>query len=137
MRARFFAGSGMLLMALAVMLGAFGAHALRASLNVQQLQTWQTATEYQVYHALALLALGIWMESKSPSRLAQIAGLLLLLGVILFSGSLYLLVLTATPGLGVITPFGGLALIAGWLIWFAALLAQRSAGGPVGDPPRS
>jgi len=125
MSARFFLASGLLFSLLAVMLGAFGAHALRASISAQQMQTWQTASEYHFYHALGLIALGIWMENKASSLLAKLSGVLLIVGLVLFSGSLYLLVMTSTSALGMITPIGGLCLMAGWLSWFAALIAQR------------
>jgi uncharacterized membrane protein YgdD (TMEM256/DUF423 family) len=125
MNARFFLASGLVFALLAVMLGAFGAHALRASISAQQMQTWQTASEYHFYHALGLIALGIWMENKASSLPAKLSGVLLIVGLVLFSGSLYLMVMTSTSTLGMITPIGGLCLMAGWLSWFAALITQR------------
>ena len=107
--------NGMLL----VMLGAFGAHALEARLPPGHLIWWQKAVHYQGLHTLALFGAGL-LALHHPGRSLAIAGWLFLLGILLFSGSLYVLALTGTRGLGMITPFGGLAFIAGW---FALALA--------------
>ncbi len=125
MNARLILLSGLLFALLAVILGAFGAHALRASTTLQQMQTWQTASEYHFYHALGLIALGIWMENKPTGRLIQASGVLLMGGLLLFSGSLYLLVLMKMPTLGMLTPFGGVSLIAGWGCWALALILEK------------
>ena len=125
MSARSFLLIGLLSMLVAVVLGAFGAHGLRAVVTPERLQTWQTATEYHFIHALGLIALAVWMEGKSSSRLVQLCGLLLIAGVLLFSGSLYLLVLADTAMLGIITPFGGLCFIAAWACWFIAAWKSR------------
>lgn len=98
--------------ALAVALGAFGAHALRATLDASALQVWHTAVEYQFWHALALLA----VASAPPSRLRAAAAMLFGAGIVLFCASLYALALGAPRMVGAVTPFGGLALIAGWLV---------------------
>jgi uncharacterized membrane protein YgdD (TMEM256/DUF423 family) len=100
-----------LLGASAVMLGAFGAHALRSALGPQQLGWWQTATQYQLAHALALLTVSIL-----PIRRASLAAGCIALGTIIFSGTLYLMALGLPHWLGAITPIGGLMLIAGWLL---------------------
>jgi uncharacterized membrane protein YgdD (TMEM256/DUF423 family) len=100
--------------AVAVAAGAFGAHALKARLGPEALAVWETGVRYQMYHALALVALG-WAAQVSRSRALPAAGWCFALGTLLFSGSLYLLVLTGVRGLGAVTPVGGLALIAGWL----------------------
>lgn len=100
---------GALLAALAVLLGAFGAHGLEDRVSEARLDTWATATHYHLVHAVALLVLA---AHPRPPRLAA---RLLLAGIALFSGSLYLLVLTDTPVLGAITPLGGLCFIGGWL----------------------
>jgi uncharacterized membrane protein YgdD (TMEM256/DUF423 family) len=100
-----------LLGALAVMLGAFGAHALRSSLGAQQLGWWQTATQYQLAHAITLLVIAIL-----PYRRAPLAAWCMALGTIVFSGTLYLMALGLPLWLGAITPVGGLLLIAGWLM---------------------
>lgn len=104
-----------LLGAAAVMLGAFGSHALQNHLNAAALHTWETAVFYHFVHALALLGVGIVLL-QTPGKLLCWAGVLFLIGVLLFSGSLYLLALTGTHWLGAITPLGGLAFIAGWLL---------------------
>lgn len=100
--------------AAAVLLGAFGAHALRNSLDERALATWHTAVDYQFWHALALLATGLWMRATSSTAL-RIASLAFCAGIVLFCGSLYLLALGAPRGFGAVTPFGGVTLIAGWL----------------------
>jgi uncharacterized membrane protein YgdD (TMEM256/DUF423 family) len=110
--------SGMLL----VMLGAFGAHLLEARLPPGHLIWWQKAVHYQGLHTLALFASGL-LALTHPGRLLHIAGWLFLAGIVLFSGSLYTLALTGLRGLGMITPIGGSAFIAGWLA--LALTAWR------------
>jgi uncharacterized membrane protein YgdD (TMEM256/DUF423 family) len=105
---------GALSAAVAVAAGAFGAHALKARLGPDALAVWETAARYQMYHALALVALGpIAQAWRAPALHA--AGWLFVAGTVLFSGSLYLLVLTGVRGLGAVTPVGGVALIGGWL----------------------
>ncbi|SRR5581483_975478 len=101
--------------ALAVGLGAFGAHALRARLTPELLATFETGVRYQMYHVFAILIVALALTRGSSTWLA-LAGWAFLLGTILFSGSLYLLALTGIRLLGVITPLGGIALIAGWLL---------------------
>lgn len=105
---------------LAVVLGAFGAHALGSRVTPDRLQTFETGVRYQMYHALALLAVA-WVQAQWPGWQATTAGYLFLAGILVFSGSLYILVLTDTPWLGAITPLGGLAFISGWalLAWHA------------------
>ncbi len=110
--------SGMLL----VMLGAFGAHALETRLPAAHLIWWQKAVTYQGLHTLALLAVGL-LALHHPGRALNSAGWLFLLGILLFSGSLYVLALTGVRGLGMVTPFGGTAFIAGWIA--LALAAWR------------
>jgi len=101
--------SGLLL----VILGAFGAHALEAHLPPGHLIWWQKAVNYQGLHTLALLGTGL-LALHHPSRALSNAGWLFLIGMLLFSGSLYLLTLTDQRALGMVTPFGGTAFIAGW-----------------------
>jgi uncharacterized membrane protein YgdD (TMEM256/DUF423 family) len=110
---RFFVIAGSLFALAGVGLGAFGAHGLKASLEAQALATFEAGARYQMYHALALLALA-WVHDRWPSRLVQAAGWLFIVGTLLFSGSLYLLVLSGIGMFGAITPFGGIALMAGW-----------------------
>jgi uncharacterized membrane protein YgdD (TMEM256/DUF423 family) len=110
---------------LGVALGAFGAHALDATLKANQREgTFETATQYHLYHALALLAVA-WAAARWPDSLTYWAGYLFILGIIVFSGSLYALSITNQRWLGAITPLGGLAFLAGWLC--LALAAWRGA----------
>jgi uncharacterized membrane protein YgdD (TMEM256/DUF423 family) len=103
-----------LLGALGVILGAFGAHALRAHLEAHDLEIFETAVRYQMYHAFALFA-AAWLLSRGAPHAAA-AAWAFMAGVAIFSGSLYLMVATDQRWLGAITPIGGLALIAGWLL---------------------
>jgi uncharacterized membrane protein YgdD (TMEM256/DUF423 family) len=115
---RTFALIGSLMAMMAVVLGAFGAHALRGRLSPPDLVTFETGVRYQMYHALALLAVA-WAVSRWPSGASTAAGWLFVVGVVVFSGSLYVLVLTGQRWLGAVTPLGGLAMICGWacLAW--------------------
>ena len=101
--------------ALAVAAGAFGAHALKARLAPELLATWNTAAEYHMTHALALLLAGL-VAGVQPAGTANAAGIALAAGILLFCGSLYVLALSGIKVLGAITPLGGLAFIAGWLL---------------------
>ena len=105
---------------LSVALGAFGAHGLRARLEnlpdgARRLEVWQTAAHYQIAHALAL-GLVAYLCQRAPASAAPVAGYLFLAGIVLFSGSLYVLALTGIKVLGAVTPFGGLCFLAGWLV---------------------
>jgi len=115
---------------LGVAAGAFGAHGLRDLVTLEQLNTWNTAADYQLLHAIALLGLATWQQSALSSRLQSwllLACGLMIAGVLLFSGSLYLLVLTKMSAFGPITPLGGLALLMAWSILFGcALVKDRS-----------
>jgi uncharacterized membrane protein YgdD (TMEM256/DUF423 family) len=115
-------------MALAVVLGAFGAHALKAVLTPEMLTIWETGNRYHVYHALGLFVVafvGLWAQAtgKTPPAPLSIAGWLFVAGLFLFSGSLYTLAYTGIRWLGAITPLGGVSWIAGWL---ALAWASRS-----------
>ncbi|WP_436515724.1 DUF423 domain-containing protein [Ekhidna sp. To15] len=109
---------------LAVGLGAFGAHALKAKLTAEgTLDTFQTAVQYQFYHTLALLAIALLM-TKMESTWLNYAGYSMTFGILIFSGSLYILCFTGMKWLGAITPIGGLLFIAGW--FFLLLTALKS-----------
>jgi uncharacterized membrane protein YgdD (TMEM256/DUF423 family) len=116
--------------AVTVIMGAFGAHKLKQLVSADIVATYQTGVTYQFYHTFALLAVGI-LYKRYQNRWMEWAGRLFILGVILFSGSLYLLTaLQATKdigleGFGVITPIGGVLLVAGWLCFFLAIPADR------------
>ena len=115
---------GSVLGGLAVILGAFGAHGLKEVLSPERLQTFETAVRYQFYHALALLICGILAKMESEKGYVR-AGNLFLAGIILFSGSLYLLIALNQTILGAITPFGGVAFIAGWIFLLIAAIKGR------------
>jgi uncharacterized membrane protein YgdD (TMEM256/DUF423 family) len=113
---KFILVTGGLLLALAVGFGAFGAHALQSFLTeTKRLETYETAVKYQFYHALGLLLVGLLLFRIQDVWL-QYAGMSLMLGILLFSGSLYLICFTGFTRLGMITPLGGLLLILGWLL---------------------
>lgn len=121
-RAFFFFGA--ILGALGVAAGAFGAHALKARLTPEMLAVFETGVRYHLIHALGLLA-AAWASARWPSPAIRAAGWLFVVGVVLFSGSLYVLCLTGIRGLGVITPIGGVAFIAGWLLLAWGAWANR------------
>jgi uncharacterized membrane protein YgdD (TMEM256/DUF423 family) len=105
-----------LLLALAVAAGAFGAHALKSRLPSDALAVYQTAVQYHFWHALGLLAVGVLWTVQPDRALLAWSAVLLVAGIAIFSGSLYALALTEVRILGAITPIGGLAFIAGWLV---------------------
>ena len=120
---RIFFALGALSGAMAVALGAFGAHGLKTRLPVDLLATFETGVRYQMYHALALLAVAWAVTRWSGSNLPAAAGWLFVAGTVLFSFSLYALALTGQRWLGAITPLGGVAFVAGWVC--LALAAWR------------
>lgn len=126
---RFFAAAGAISALLAVAAGAFGAHALRARLTPDLLAVFETGARYQMYHALALLAVA-WAVTRWPVGAVRGAGWLFIAGTVVFSGSLYLLSLTGQRWLGAITPLGGLLLLAGWLALAIGVL--QSGGNTAG-----
>jgi len=115
---RTFFTMGALFAGLAVAGGAFGAHALRDRLAPDMLAIFETGARYQMYHALALLAVA-WATVRWPESSAVLAGWCFVAGIVVFSGSLYVLAFTGVRWLGAITPLGGLAFLAGWalLVW--------------------
>jgi uncharacterized membrane protein YgdD (TMEM256/DUF423 family) len=110
--------------AVSVALGAFGAHALKSRLRPERLETFETGVHYQMIHALALLGASYAASQWPASSFPGLAGWLFIAGTLLFSGSLYLLVLSERRWLGAITPFGGLAFIAGWVCLALVALGQ-------------
>jgi len=98
----------------AVLAGAFGAHALRARLPSDLLAAFETSARYQMYHALALFVVA-WAVTQWPTQLIRLSGWLFIAGTALFSGSLYVLALTGTTWWGAVTPVGGVLLLGGWL----------------------
>jgi len=120
--AKLFVSLGALAAALGVALGAFGAHALKARLSAEMLAVWQTAVQYHLWHALGLVAIGILAQHLPASGPLRLAGWLMLAGIVLFSGSLYVLALSSVRWLGAVTPFGGACFIAGWLAVAYAVL---------------
>ncbi len=111
---RFFFVAGAVSAFISVGAGAFGAHGLRARITPEMLNVFEIGARYQMYHALALLAVA-WAWTRWPVTAVTSAGVLFLIGTALFSGSLYLLALSGTRWLGAVTPIGGLAFLAGWL----------------------
>lgn len=105
-----------------VVLGAFGAHALKARLSLESLAIWKTGVEYQFYHAFALALVGLLIRQLGAGRLLDVAGACFATGVLVFSGSLYALVLSDVRVLRAITPIGGLLFIVGWALLLIAVL---------------
>ena len=116
---------GGLLMALGVVLGAVGTHALRARLTPDQLSVFETAVRYHIYNALGLLIIGAVALSANPPQLRWAAGLIVV-GIVLFSGALYAASLGAPRFVHVFTPFGGVALIAGWVVFAVSIWRIRN-----------
>lgn len=115
-----------LLGALAVIAGAFGAHALRDTLSDPSLQAWRTAVDYQFWHVLALLGIAAWTKGDADVRVPlRVAVKAFAIGIVLFSGSLYALALGAPRWLGPVTPIGGLLLIVGWIALLVAMSRSR------------
>jgi uncharacterized membrane protein YgdD (TMEM256/DUF423 family) len=107
---------------LAVIVGAFGAHALRAKVPADLLTVYNTGVQYHFWHALGLLAIGLVALHLRDSAMLVWAGWLMLAGIVLFSGSLYVLAVTGVRWLGAITPFGGTAFIAAWALFAWAVI---------------
>lgn len=122
--------SGALLAAVAVILGAFGAHALKAVLDASQLNTFEVGVRYHFYHSFALLITGI-IHQAYPNKQVRLATIFFLIGIILFSGSLYIMTLfnvqgvVGLKGIGAVTPFGGLFFILGWIMLLSGVLKKK------------
>ncbi len=112
---------GGIFMFAAVALGAFGAHALRGYLDPQMTAVWQSAVQYHAWHAIALLGIGSLLLHYPRSGGLRLAAWLFVAGNLLFAGSLYAIALTGARGLGVITPLGGVAFLAGWAVFATAV----------------
>jgi len=106
--------------ALVVILGAFGAHGLKARLGADMMTVYQTGVQYHMFHALGLLAVGLTLTQLPESALLKLSGWLMLAGIVIFSGSLYVLSTTGWKWLGAVTPFGGLSFIAAWVVFVVA-----------------
>ena len=122
---RWFMVAGSINLFLAVALGAFGAHALKGSLPPELMAAYQTGNQYHFYHALGLLAVAAAAGLFPDLRRIRLSGMFILAGLILFSGSLYGLSLSGQRWIGVITPFGGTAFLAGWLLLAVGIWKDR------------
>jgi uncharacterized membrane protein YgdD (TMEM256/DUF423 family) len=109
---------------LSVLLGAFAAHLLKAKLEPRLFDIFEVGNRYHMYHSLALLAVA-WAAGRGPSSLVGLAGVCFTVGIVLFSGSLYVLALTGVNKLGIITPFGGLAFLSGWALLAVAAVKLK------------
>ncbi|WP_221567363.1 MULTISPECIES: DUF423 domain-containing protein [Bacillaceae] len=107
---------------LAVVLGAFGAHGLESKLSSKMMEVYKTGVQYHIFHALGLFVVAFLADKFPNSSMLGAAGWIMLLGIILFSGSLYVLSVTGISKLGIITPFGGLAFIISWVLIIIAML---------------
>ncbi len=121
--ARWLLFSGGVLGSFGVALGAFAAHGLKQRLAPDLLRIFETGAHYQQLHAVAILAVGVWAAAR-PATVLHVGGLLLVAGVLVFSGSLYALALTGVRGLGAVTPLGGLCFLAGWACLAVAALRR-------------
>lgn len=117
---RWFLGFAALSGFLSASLGAFAAHGLKSYLDSDELALWQTGVQYQIYHSLALLAVGI-LYQQYPATPLKLSGSAFILGILLFPSSLYLLALGFPRAVGIMTPFGGLSFLIGWLALFTAV----------------
>jgi uncharacterized membrane protein YgdD (TMEM256/DUF423 family) len=108
--------------ALVVLLGAFGAHGLKARMTAEMLAVYQTGVHYHLFHALGLLAVGLVAMQISDSVYLKWSGWLMLVGIILFSGSLYVLSVSGLRWLGMVTPFGGMSFIVAWILFVVAIV---------------
>ena len=107
-----------------VLFGAFGAHGLRSKLSAEMLAIYQTGIQYHMFHAVGLMIIGVVFQWVNNSIYMLWAGSSMVLGILIFSGSLYLLSITGMPWLGSITPIGGLAFLVGWLLFAYAVFKQ-------------
>ncbi|MGC5770935.1 DUF423 domain-containing protein [Paenibacillus pabuli] len=113
---------GSIMMFLAVALGAFGAHALKRRMSADMIKIYETGVQYHLVHGLGIILLGLLADRQDQASLVLLAGWLLFVGILLFSGSLYVLSVTGVRKLGAITPLGGVAFLAGWVVLIIAVL---------------
>ncbi len=118
---KIFVVAGGLFAALGVIMGAFAAHGLKAQLSADMLKVFHTGVQYHMYHALGLILVGLSARLAGPGPLIAWSGATMILGILLFSGSLYLLATTGTRWLGAITPLGGTAFIGSWILLALAI----------------
>jgi uncharacterized membrane protein YgdD (TMEM256/DUF423 family) len=128
--ARLFIVLGSINAALAVVFGAFGAHALKARISAQMLEVYHTSAQYHFYHAIGMVLVGIVATQIQNTGALRLSGFLMLAGIVLFCGSLYLLAITGITWLGAVTPLGGLAFIAAWVaLAFSVLRGNAHVAG--------
>jgi uncharacterized membrane protein YgdD (TMEM256/DUF423 family) len=120
--AKLFLFTGSIVMALSVMIGAFGAHGLEPRLTERMMKNYQTGVQYHMIHGIGLLVVGLVALRLTSSGMLNGAGWSFVIGIILFSGSLYVMALTGITKLGAITPIGGLAFIVGWVLLATAVI---------------
>ena len=126
MNARSIIAAGAVFMALAVVFGAFGAHIVQDMLTPDRFEVYKTGVEYHFYHSLGLLLIGVIMMKMPGNRWLVWSGYSLMAGILIFSGSLYVLTLTDTGWLGAVTPLGGVAFILGWIFLAVGVLKADS-----------
>lgn len=124
---RTFIAWGSVLMALSVAIGAFGAHMLEGKISADELAVYETGVHYHMIHGIAVLIAGILSGALGESRKLFWAGTLFIAGVIIFSGSLYVLSISGIKWLGAITPIGGVSFIVGWIMLLSAALSRSKA----------
>ena len=122
---RFFLQAGSILGAIGVMIGAFGAHALKEILTAAgRFDTFETAVRYQFYHALALVLVGV-LAKEFPSKTLKYSGYCFLVGILIFSGALYLICFTGITAFGAVAPIGGSLLVVAWLLLFWSVIKKN------------
>lgn len=112
-------------LALAAAIGAFGAHIIQDMVTAERFAVYQTGVQYHFYHAIGLMMIGLAAMHMAQNKLLKWSGYSMILGIIIFPGSLYLLTITDTGWLGAITPIGGVAFIAGWILFALAVIRQQ------------